>query len=176
MSMGLSSLHHLHPIGPDCLTWSWRTQIRKKCRRIFWQTAQSYPLPSLSPGEPVWIKEPVEVEAGVVRPIGPRSYAVITPAGLLRRNRRHLNRRHSTPPFHPRFNPAVPPTLSGPVEDNFHMDLHPAPVKPQATTTQSASSLPPTPSAATSHPEQTTARCCRVVKAPPKTWSLMWAA
>ena len=125
------------------------------------------PLPALSPGEPVWIKEPVEVEAGVVRPIGPRSYAVITPPRLLRRNRRHLNRRRSTPPFHPRFNPAVLSTLPGPVEDNFHMDLPPAPVKPQATTTQCASLLPPTPSAATSHPEQTT-RSGRVVKAPQK--------
>jgi len=105
---------------------------------------------------PVAVLEPVEVEAEVVRSIGPRSYAVRTPSGLLRRNRRHLNRRRSTTPSHPRFNPAVPSTLPGPVEDNFQMDLDPAPVKPQATTTQSASLLPPTPSAATSHPEQTT--------------------
>ena len=133
-----------------------------------------------------------------VRPIGPRSYAVRTPSGLLseayrtevrtpsgllseacrtevrspsgliRRNRRHLNRRRSTPPSHPRFNPAVPSTLPGPVEDNFQMDLDPAPVKPQVTTTQSASPLPPTPSAATSHPEQATTRSGRVVKAPQK--------
>ena len=30
----LPFLPHLHPIGPGCLTWSWRTQIRRKCRRI----------------------------------------------------------------------------------------------------------------------------------------------
>ena len=41
------------------------------------------PLPTLSPGEPVWIKESVEMEAEVVRLIGPRSYAVRTPSGLL---------------------------------------------------------------------------------------------
>ena len=137
-------------------------------KKMFDRQHRATPLPTLSPGEPVWIKEPVEVEAEVVRPIGPRSYAVRTPSGLLRRNRRHLNRRRSTPPSHPRFNPAVPSTLPGPVEDNFQMDLDPAPVKPQATTKQSASPLPPTPSAATSHPEQTTTRSGRVVKAPQK--------
>ena len=134
---------------------------------LFDRLHRATPLPTLSPGEPIWIKEPVEVEAEVVRPTGPRSYAVRTPSGLLRRNRRHLNRRRSTTPSHPRFNPAVPSRLPGPVEDNFQMDLDPAPVKPQATTAQSASPLPPTPSATTSHPEQTT-RSGRVVKAPQK--------
>ena len=167
----LPFLPHLHQIGPGCLTWSWRTQIRRKCRSffafVFDRQHRATPLPTLSPGEPVWIKEPVEVEAEVARPVGPRSYAVRTPSGLLIRNRTHLNRRRSTPPSHPRFNPAVPSTLPGPVEDNFQMDLDPSPVKPQATTTQCASLLPPTPSAATSHPEQTT-RSGRVVKAPQK--------
>ena len=46
--------------------------------------------------------------------------------------------------------------------------LDPAPVKPQATTAQSVSLLPPTPSAATSHAEWTTARSGCVVKVPPK--------
>ena len=159
----------LAPDGPRLSDMKLANANQKKVQKnLFDSQHRATPLPTLSPGEPVWMKEPVEVEAGVVRPIGPRSYAVGTLPGLLRRNRRHLNRRRSTTPSHPRFNPAVPSTLPGPVEDNFQMDLDPAPVKPQATTTQSASPLPPTPNAAKSHPEQTTTRSGRVGKAPPK--------
>jgi transposase InsO family protein len=50
-------------------------------------------LPVLKPGDPVWVKEPREERAEILRPVGPRSYVVQTPKGKLRRNRRHLNRR-----------------------------------------------------------------------------------
>ena len=119
------------------------------------------PLPTLSPGDP----EHIKVEAEVMRPIGPRSDKVRT---LHRRNRRYQNQCCLTPLSHLRVIPAVPSTLPSPMEDNFQMDLDPVPVKLQATTAQSASLLPPTPSAATSHAERTTARSGCVVKVPPK--------
>jgi hypothetical protein len=141
------------------------TEQKEVQKKNFDRRHRVIPLPTLSPGDRVWVKEPTEVEAEVVRPIGPRSYAVRTPMGIRRRNRKHLNRRSLIPTSRPRNNLAVPSTLPDPVDDKVQMDLDPAPVRPQVTTTQSASPLPLS-SVARSNHEGATTRSGRVLKVP----------
>ncbi|KAK7106504.1 hypothetical protein V1264_017754 [Littorina saxatilis] len=59
---------------------------------------RAQPLPTLKPGERVWLKTPTEKEAVILRPVAPRSYELQTKTGIQRRNRRHLNRRLSDAP------------------------------------------------------------------------------
>ena len=46
-------------------------------------------LPSLDPGDPVWVTDR-QIHGEVVEETSPRSYVVQTPDGAFRRNRRHI--------------------------------------------------------------------------------------
>lgn len=66
-------------------------RAREKQKATFDTRHRSQLLEPLLPGEEVWIADQ-KTQGTVVRQAAPRSYTVETPGGMLRRNRRHLNR------------------------------------------------------------------------------------
>lgn len=137
------------PIVPTSLTPEWpklsamkeaNASQKEVQKEYFDKRHRATELPALSPGDPVWVKEPREQPGEVVRPVGPRSYIVNTPSGRRRRNRRHLNRRRSITSTPGAVNPGVPSTLPSP-DKNSEMEVHPEAVQQPAATAQSA--LPP---------------------------------
>lgn len=139
MSMG-RRLRTIVPVVSSSLIPDWpklqdiksaETAQKEAQKKNFDRHHKATVLPALLPGEKVWVKEPKESEAVVVKPLSPRSYEVQTPGGRLRRNRRHLNRRsgETTPPK--KINLAVPSTLPTPAETPLRLDLAPVPVSVQ---------------------------------------------
>ncbi|XP_041352736.1 uncharacterized protein K02A2.6-like [Gigantopelta aegis] len=176
MSMG-RCLRTRVPVVPALLTPDWpkladtklananQKEVQKK---NFDRRHRATTLPTLSPGDQVWIKETNEMKGEVVKPIGPRSYAVRTSTGLRRRNRRHLNRRSSSPPPHQLINPAVSSTLPNPAENNISMDIDPVPVMSEETMTESASASSSSSDVTNTQPKGIITRSSRVVKVPQK--------
>jgi hypothetical protein len=169
MSMG-RKLRTRVPVVPSSLVPEWPQLADMKSalaaqkevqKRNFDRRHRVVQLPVLKPGDPVWVKEPKESKAEIVKAVGPRSYEVQTPVGKLRRNRRHLNRRRSEPTEPQKINPAVPSTLPDPADRRRSLDLdqhEPEPSQQQA--------QPPSPQASQDSKTSVVTRSGRVVKPP----------
>ena len=120
-------------------------QAKMRQKRNFDQRHRVKKLPSLKPGQPVWIKTPKTTEAIVLpTPASSRSVNVKTETGVTRRNRSHLRLRDPETvvnrPSHPREK--AMPMIGRKETIQVDIDDNPSPDQPEASSQETVNPTP----------------------------------
>ena len=122
-------------------------QAKMRQKRNFDQRHRVKKLPSLKPGQPVWIKTPKTTEAIVLpTPASSRSVNVKTETGVTRRNRSHLRLRDPeavvNQPSHPREKAMPMIGRKETIQVDTHIDDNPSPDQPEASSQETVNPTP----------------------------------